>query len=62
MRISFNTKEESKNIQQKKFLSLTPVERFYKFLELMEKSAAFLPSMPKKIKSQNFVIVIPPKN
>lgn len=62
MEISFNTKQESKLMQQKEFLALSPVERFYKFLELMEKSAALFPIKTKKQESKNFVIVIASKN
>ena len=38
MKITYTTKEESNKIQQAEFLALSPVERFYRFLLLMEKS------------------------
>ena len=38
MKITYTTKEESNQLQQQEFLALSPVERFYRFLILMEKS------------------------
>ena len=41
MKVSFQTKEESKQQQRDEFLSLSPVERFNRFLQLMQASNAF---------------------
>ncbi len=38
MKITYTSKEESNQIQQAEFLALSPVDRFYRFLLLMEKS------------------------
>ena len=57
MEINFRSKEESNEIQQAEFLKLTPVERFYAFMDLMwtlRKS----PQKNKKVKKDNFLIVI----
>lgn len=57
MKISFNTKEESKRIQQENFLKLTGAERVYRFIELMQYFNQF-PSKIKKNKNKNFIIEI----
>lgn len=57
MKITFQTKEESNTAQRQAFLALTPVERFYQFLFLMEKSNRLI-SNNKKNKNKSFEIVI----
>jgi hypothetical protein len=57
MEVNFRTKEESNKIQQEEFLKLSPVERYYAFLDLMW-SLRHLPIKDKKYKSDNFQIVI----
>jgi len=57
MKITYTTKEESKLEQQQAFLALKPVERFYRFLLLMEKSN-WLNTKNKTINNQNFEIII----
>lgn len=60
MEITFRTKEEANIEQEKEFFSLTPVERFYRFLELQQQVNRF----PTKAveKKNNFLIVIKSKN
>ena len=57
MKLTYTTKEESNMIQQAEFLALSPVERFYRFLLLMEKSK-WLINPNKKEQKNNFEIVI----
>jgi hypothetical protein len=57
MKITYTTKEESNQIQQAEFLALSPLERFYRFLLLMEKSK-WLTNPNKKEQKNNFEIVI----
>ena len=62
MGIKFQTKEESNQQQQEAFLKLSKVERFYNFLNLMERMTQF-PTKNKIDKNKdNFIIIIPPKN
>lgn len=62
MKIKFQTKEESNQQQQEAFLKLSKVERFYNFLNLMERMTQF-PTKNKIDKNKdNFIIIIPPKN
>ena len=62
MEIIFQTKEESNQQQQEAFLKLSKVERFYNFLNLMERMTQF-PTKNKIDKNKdNFIIIIPPKN
>jgi hypothetical protein len=62
MEIKFQTKEESNQQQQEAFLKLSKVERFYNFLNLMERMTQF-PTKNKIDKNKdNFIIIIPPKN
>ena len=62
MEIKFQTKEQSNQQQQEAFLKLSKVERFYNFLNLMERMAQF-PTKNKIDKNKNnFIIIIPPKN
>lgn len=56
MQIRFTTKEDSNHLQEEEFLKLSPVERFYRFLELMQASKNLFPD--KKDRSQNFQIII----
>lgn len=57
MKITYTTKEESNQLQQAEFLALTPVERFYRFLWLMEKSKWLTPKN-KENNTKNFEIII----
>jgi len=57
MEIKFQTKEESNAEQEKAFLVLSPSERFYSFLALMERLKDF-PTKAKNEKKDNFLIVI----
>lgn len=57
MKVNFRTKEESNKIQQEEFLKLSPVERYYAFLDLMW-SLRKLPIKNENVKSGNFQIVI----
>lgn len=57
MGIKYQSKEESKAAQEKAFLALTPVERFYAFLDLMDR----MQNVPTKARPQdkgNFLIEI----
>lgn len=57
MEISFTTKEESNKKREEEFLELKPIERIYKFLELVVRVNKF-PTKEKKEKNNNFVIEI----
>ncbi len=57
MEITFTTKKESNKRRQEEFLKLKPVERFYKFLELMV-YVNQLPTKAHKTKTDNFIIEI----
>lgn len=57
MEVNFRTKEESNKIQKEEFLKLSPVERYYAFLDLMW-SLRHLTIKDKKDKSDNFQIII----
>ena len=62
MEIKFQTKEESNQQQQEAFLKLSKTERFYSFLNLMERMSQF-PTKNKIDKNKdNFIIIIPSKN
>ncbi|HRN42184.1 MAG TPA: hypothetical protein PK649_08945 [Vicingus sp.] len=56
MKITYTTKDESNKVQQTEFLALSPVERLYRFLMLMEKSKWL--NHHKEVKKNNFEIVI----
>lgn len=56
MRITFQTKEESKQQQLADFLKLTPSERVVNFIRLMERLKDF-PST-KKENNNNFIVKI----
>lgn len=55
MVIEFRTKKQSNEIQEKDFLSLSPSERIYSFLNLMMNSKK-LPSKKEITKRDNFFI------
>lgn len=55
MIVEFRTKEQSNEIQEKNFLSLSPADRIYSFLNLMMKSKN-LPSKGNPTKKDNFII------
>jgi len=57
MDITFTTKEESNKRRENDFLKLKPVERFYKFLELMIVINKY-PTKKRNKKKNNFVIEI----
>ena len=57
MEIRYLTKEESNIIQRDDFLKLTPVERFFSFLDLMNKLRKY-PMNNKITKKKNFLIEI----
>ncbi len=56
MKITYTTKDESNKVQQAEFLALSPLERLYRFLMLMEKSKWL--NHHKEVKKNNFEIVI----
>lgn len=56
MKITYTTIDESNQIQQAEFLALSLMERFYRFLLLMEKSKWL--NQYKGVKKNNFEIVI----
>jgi hypothetical protein len=56
MEIQFRTKEEANLQQEKEFLALSPTERIYRFLDLMQRINRF-PSKAKPVE-KNFVINI----
>lgn len=56
MEIKFRTKEESNKLQREDFLKLSPVDRFYAFLNLMYLLKDYPTKKPKK--NNNFIIVI----
>ncbi|MFT6716671.1 MAG: hypothetical protein ACJA0Q_001318 [Saprospiraceae bacterium] len=55
--IKFQSKEESNQEQQAAFLALSPVERFYRFLELMVQMKNF-PQKESIENTDSFKIVI----
>jgi len=56
MKIQFRTKEEANLKQEEEFLALSPIERIYSFLDLMQRVNRFpTKSKPEK---KNFVIHI----
>ncbi|WP_306012847.1 MULTISPECIES: hypothetical protein [unclassified Allomuricauda] len=56
MEVQFRTKNESNQEQERNFLELTPIERIYRFLNLMQRINRF----PTKAKDDgnNFTIQI----
>jgi hypothetical protein len=57
MEIKYLTNEESNTIQRENFLKLTPVERFYSYLDLMNNLTIF-PLKRPIAKNKNFLIEI----
>ncbi|MCB9426567.1 MAG: hypothetical protein H6584_06015 [Flavobacteriales bacterium] len=57
MEIKFRTKEEANQEQLKEYLALSPIERIYAFLRLVQKVNRFPTRAPRK-KNDNFQIVI----
>jgi hypothetical protein len=57
MEIKYLTKEESNTIQRENFLKLTPVERFYSYLDLMNNLRNF-PVNNIIARNKNFLIEI----
>lgn len=57
MEIKYQTKEESKAAQEKAFLALSQVERFYAFLDLMDRMQN-VPTKAKPKSKDNFLIEI----
>ena len=57
MEIRYLTKEESNKIQRDDFLKLTPVQRFFSFLDLMNNLRKY-PMHNKVTKTKNFIIEI----
>ncbi|MEM6738333.1 MAG: hypothetical protein AAF620_19920 [Bacteroidota bacterium] len=55
MIVEFRTKDQSNKIQEEDFLSLSPADRIYFFLNLMMKSKK-LPSKDDPTKKDNFII------
>lgn len=59
MKISFNSKEESNEIQRKEFLDLSPGERFEAWLILMHRAKSLITTLePEK---GNFMVIIKSK-
>ncbi len=56
MEIQFRTKDEANGEQEREFLALSPIERIYRFLDLMQRINRF----PSKFERQenNFIIHI----
>ncbi len=57
MKISYQDKAQSNEVQQRAFLLLTPIERIYAFINLMYQLKDF-PTKAKRQKSDNFIIEI----
>jgi len=57
MEIQFRTKKEANLVQEQEFLALSPIERIYSFLNLMQRINRF-PAQSKQKKEKNFVIHI----
>jgi len=57
MEIRYLTKEESNIIQRDDFLKLTPVNRFFSFLDLMNNLRVY-PMYKNVAKTKNFIIKI----
>ncbi len=56
MKVYFENKKQSKQRQLQEFLSLSPYERFLKFLRTSREMAKLLPQKYKKEKKDNFYI------
>jgi len=61
MKISFQTKEESKRLQEEAFLKLSPSERLLSFLVMLKKMRKF-PTKATYDTKDNFVIEIKSEN
>lgn len=61
MEIKYGSKEESKAEQEARFLALSPAERFYAFLKLMEQMKN-VPTKAKPEEKDNFRIEIKTRN
>ena len=61
MKISFQTKEESKSQQEEAFLKLTPAERLEWFLVMLKKMRDF-PTKAEYDTKDNFVIELKSKD
>jgi len=61
MKISFQTKEESKRQQEEEFIELSPSERLLSFLVMLKKMRAF-PTNAEYDTKDNFVIEIKSEN
>ena len=61
MKVLFQTKEESKRLQEEEFLKLSPSERVVNFFIMMKKLRKF-PSKAKYDTGTNFVIELKSKN
>ena len=62
MEIKFQTKEESNQLQQEAFFKLSKVDRFYSFLNLMQRVSEFPVKNKVDKNAGNFLIIIPSKN
>lgn len=56
MQVQFRTKDEANMEQEKDFLALTPIERVYRFLDLMQRINRF-PTKAKRDENK-FIIQI----
>lgn len=54
MQVQFRTKEEANLEQERDFLKLSPIERFYRFLDLMQRINRF----PTKAKNDEHKFII----
>lgn len=57
MKIEYRTKEMANKEQEEKFLELSGTERFYRFLELMQRTKSF-ETKAEKVDKGNFEVVI----
>ena len=55
--IQFRTKEESNKAQEESFLALSPTQRFYSFIDLIQKVKRF-PTKSEPKNNDNFIIEI----
>jgi hypothetical protein len=61
MELKFRTKEEANQEQLNSFLALSPVDRFYSFLNLIQRINRFGTKAKSKTKN-NFEIIIKQRN
>lgn len=57
MKITYRNKEESNKAQEREFLSLAPIERIYRFIDMAERLKNF-PVKKDKRKKDNFIVEI----